>query len=466
MNNLENILMTTLSLNSMQQSSSIPLVILSMIGIPLVKQATALIPVVSKALINKCKTRVKEHKIITEYKPNCSIIFERDFTSVSQEYEITDAIIDYLCNLNQTKQLKRKKIFIFNQKSEFQIDTHFYAKLIDIKNNDNEVVNLTFCIYSYTKELSDLREWCDLIHHNYVEKNESKYLNHKCYFNQLNATLFTQTLFSTTKSLDNLFGPHIDDAKKRVDMFTNHKEWYYEKGIPYALGFLLYGTPGCGKTSFIKSIANDTGRHIINLTLTNKTLVSDLHNIFYNTNLPIYHKRTNTTTYINIPLNKRLYVLEDADCLTSIVLDRNLQEKMKVEEKKEEKTYEQMRAEELTGLGETITLSHLLNVLDGILEIEGRMIILTTNRIDDIDSALKRPGRFDCVIEFTMCVKSTIKEMIHHIFGQDVIIRNLDKYANLFTPAEVQEILLKNMYDYEHIYTSFDELYRTKKHRD
>ena len=77
---------------------------------------------------------------------------------------------------------------------------------------------------------------------------------------------------------------------------------------------MFYGKPGCGKTSTIKAIANYTKRHIVSVPLSKVKSCKHLLSIFYNSRLNDKH----------IPLNKRLYVLEDidADDLKNIVADR------------------------------------------------------------------------------------------------------------------------------------------------
>ena len=63
----------------------------------------------------------------------------------------------------------------------------------------------------------------------------------------------------------NCFFNDVERIKSRIDFFINNENWYKERGIPYQLGFLFYGPPGCGKTSTIKAIAKYTNRHIINI---------------------------------------------------------------------------------------------------------------------------------------------------------------------------------------------------------
>lgn len=59
----------------------------------------------------------------------------------------------------------------------------------------------------------------------------------------------------------------LDDVKD----FLNSSEWYHNRGIPYRRGYLLYGPPGSGKTSFIQAIAGELDYNICILNLSEKT---------------------------------------------------------------------------------------------------------------------------------------------------------------------------------------------------
>jgi hypothetical protein len=111
-------------------------------------------------------------------------------------------------------------------------------------------------------------------------------------------------LLSTKNLRKNCFFTDVDKIIKRINFFINNKEWYQARGIPYQLGLLFYGPPGCGKTSTIKAIAQELERHIVNINDIEKIKkVTDLKNIFYG-------------DYINgqyIPTNKRIYVIDEFD---------------------------------------------------------------------------------------------------------------------------------------------------------
>merc|ERR1719245_2383593 len=114
---------------------------------------------------------------------------------------------------------------------------------------------------------------------------------------------YSEFKFESGKNFSNVFYPEKEDIVKRLDFFTNNKDWYKKRGIPYTMGFMFYGDPGCGKTSTIKAIANHTQRHIVSVPLNKIKTAKELLNVFYNTRM----------NYVDIPLNKRLYVLEDID---------------------------------------------------------------------------------------------------------------------------------------------------------
>ncbi|KAF9916410.1 hypothetical protein FBU30_001400 [Linnemannia zychae] len=139
-----------------------------------------------------------------------------------------------------------------------------------------------------------------------------------------------------------------------VKEFVKNEKWYADRGIPYRRGYLLYGPPGSGKTSFIQALAGELQYNICILNLSERGLTNDRLNHLL-TNLP----------------ERSIMLLEDIDAAFT----------------KRDKTQE--------GFQSMVTFSGLLNALDGVASSEGRIIFMTTNHIELLDPALIRPGRVD-----------------------------------------------------------------------
>ncbi|XP_067143126.1 mitochondrial chaperone BCS1 [Centruroides vittatus] len=144
-----------------------------------------------------------------------------------------------------------------------------------------------------------------------------------------------------------------------VKEFIGNPQWYTERGIPYRRGYLLYGPPGCGKSSFITALAGELEYSICVLNLSERGLSDDRLNHL-----------------MNIAPQQSLILLEDID---AAFISREESSKVNI-------AYE--------GLSH-VTLSGLLNMLDGVASSEARIVCMTTNFIDRLDPALIRPGRVD-----------------------------------------------------------------------
>ncbi|KAL8907310.1 MAG: hypothetical protein Q9207_001487 [Kuettlingeria erythrocarpa] len=162
--------------------------------------------------------------------------------------------------------------------------------------------------------------------------------------------------------------------------FLRSERWYYDRGIPYRRGYLLHGPPGSGKSSFIQALAGDLDYSIAILNLSERGLTDDRLNHL----LTIIPKRT-------------LVLLEDVDAAFS---NRRTQS-------------------EADGYrGANVTFSGLLNALDGVASAEERVLFLTTNHVERLDSALVRPGRVDMTVRLGEATRYQAGELWDRFYGE------------------------------------------------
>jgi len=418
------------------------------------------------------------------------------------ENEFVDAIIEYICSLDNAKHLRYTNRFMINNMNTIVINKDLSAKMlsIDINNVTNDVNNVSIKIFSKTLKISDIKEHLNKLYSNYKIEKCNKLGNQKYYFNEIHIPpiddidggyrydtapkriTFSITPFNTFKSINNIYGEHIDRVRERINLFINNEEWYEARGIPHTLGILLHGQPGCGKTSLIKAIAHDTKRHVFNITLRKTTTQGQLLNLFFDENINISNS-LNETSVIAIPLDQRIYVIEDIDCMCNVVLDRKFLELLALKKKgkpynvdeykkfvdndddenninisdiiddenndndydngdnennidRNQLPYSQqinsyfqpiLNKKETNKIAKNkikkqsnnkLTLSFLLNLFDGVLETPNRILIMTSNYVKRIDRALIRPGRIDLNIEFTNASLNVIYKILSNFYNK------------------------------------------------
>jgi hypothetical protein len=444
---------------------------------------TKAIPFVVRGIIGGVKSLVQkklEHhvkhitNVATKQKAS-SIVLSRDYEKDTTTNTVFDAILSFVSELPQTKHVKRTTmgVFMMATKEEIEVSPHIFVRKLNEVIHDDKVSKIFIEVYSYTYDLTTLRKYLDDVEEKYKMAISNQLGKNIFYFDEIPVSLpigldkkpdvskapsrlvFSKYVLYTNKSLKNIYGDAVKVVRKRVDFFVNNKRWYEEKGVPYTLGLLLHGVPGAGKTSCIKSIAKDTNRHILNIRITKSTTVTQLNNLFYSPQVMVVQNGENKV--FDIPIDKRIIVLEDVDCLSDVVLDRTLKQDDEESEEKKKKEQENERDDpfgrvfpnQLSTLSnETLNLSTLLNILDGVLEQPGRILIMTSNHPEKLDKALIRPGRIDVIVHFNYCKKHEIAEIVLAFTNYKI---NKDELDNIiedeFTPAEVTQIIFENFDD-------------------
>jgi hypothetical protein len=349
------------------------------------------------------------------------------------------------------------------------------------------------CVKKYNEKNEEKYEgkhWIYEYYHSYKDEHSGLELKFKEYLFENNKDLDTNIFFEGKDKLIKYVDKFVyneEEVEKKIS--NKYEEEYKMIGYTYKSTFLFYGYPGCGKTSTIKAILNRTKRHGIIINWNKIKTCEELETIFRNRY--INHKEYDS--------RELCFIIEDCDASkNNILLSRKKDDKdddaksidsfdlfdecgdndlkddttnnndgennntqhneNKLKRKKDKlasiekilkkmgKTSTNINFDTIKFNDDALNLACLLNILDGLIELHGVMVIFTTNYPEKLDEAFLRPGRIDFKQEFNRGNVDAIKSIVESKFKpSDNFIFPIDKFHNyVLSPAEIQSICFKN----------------------
>lgn len=206
---------------------------------------------------------------------------------------------------------------------------------------------------------------------------------------------------TNSKTFDTIYLPsnYKTNILQIIQNFQNDKLVYEKFEQLYKLNFLFYGLPGTGKTSISYAISNYLSKPIYFVNLFNYS--SDDHFINSMKNI-----------------NDSIVVIEDIDCC--------FQNKKPNDIKRN-----------------NISMTCILNFLDGFNTIPGNITIVTANHINEIDNSFLRSLRIDHQFEFTFMDTSQIIDILNKYIPENPDINSITNIIleKKITPADLIKFL-------------------------
>jgi chaperone BCS1 len=220
--------------------------------------------------------------------------------------------------------------------------------------------------------------------------------------------------------------------------FLKSEKWYADRGIPFRRGYLLYGVPGSGKTSLIHALAGELSLDIYVVSLS-ASWINDA---------------TLTTLMGRVPA-RCIVLLEDLDAAFTRSVSREDDAKDSKKDSKDSSSRNRDRdftpssflsARDSDRLSDcnTLSLSGLLNSLDGVAAAEGRILFATTNHLEKLDPALSRPGRLDVWLEFKNASCWQAEQLFRNFFpsSEDIEAEGDGPPEGARPPTEEEELAM------------------------
>ncbi|MEM4186286.1 MAG: CDC48 family AAA ATPase [Candidatus Caldarchaeum sp.] len=199
----------------------------------------------------------------------------------------------------------------------------------------------------------------------------------------------------------------LQRIREMIELPLKHPELFRHLGIEPPKGVILYGPPGTGKTLIAKAIANETGAHFVSIN--GPEIMSKFYGESEARLREVFQEAEQSAPSI--------IFIDELDAIAP-------------------------KRSEVTGEVERRVVSQLLTLMDG-LKSRGQVIVIgATNRIEAVDPALRRPGRFDREIRIGVPDRNGRREilLIHTRrmpLAEDVNLDELAEITHGFVGADI-----------------------------
>ncbi len=205
-------------------------------------------------------------------------------------------------------------------------------------------------------------------------------------------------------------GDAVERVREMIELPLRHPELFKRLGVEAPKGVLLHGPPGTGKTLLAKAIANETNSNFY--TIGGPEIMSKYHGESEERLRNVFQQAEK-----NAP---SIIFIDEIDSIAP-------------------------KREEVTGETERRIVAQLLSLMDGMTSRGKVVVIAATNRVDAIDPALRRPGRFDREIEIGVPNRNGRLEVLQiHTRGmpldKDVDLEKLADISHGFVGADLQAL--------------------------
>lgn len=375
------------------------------------------------------------HYIHTRQQNNNLIYSLKEYPSSENQRQADEENEDYNTTNND--------IFIVDQRRSFLLEDEIWCRVqikeevLDNGNNSSSTQSskcerIIIELYSKQKSVNEIKTFIDSVSDKYIDnlykaRHDKLFIYSLDGFNYSDKTggsepIWNECRFNSTRHFNTIFFDKKRELLGKLDFFENNRSWYENEGHPYTLGIALHGPPGTGKTSVIKCIANQLQRHLIVVPLSKIKTQTEFNQCFFDDSYS--HKNAK----YGIGFEKKIIVFEDIDCMSDIILDRSKEppeNKHTVLTKEDlfETIKQGVKPESLNcsrSHKDELTLSFILNVIDGIRETPGRIMIVTSNHYDKLDKAFTRPGRIDLSLEMKNASIDMIDEIVQHYYKKSI----------------------------------------------